>query len=175
MVAFLVWPMSQQDSNHWFERIGFCLLSILGVAFLLWGIQQPTAGFQTDFGRLTINGFVITIMAAIFLLLLWIERFNGMLTDLVIGCLDFSDHRPWDLERETKQIEAAFQLYRSGKRRRALRLCNRIIASNSQYASTAATLAHWIENPVRLKIIEPPRTTIKFAGSLSKFNGFWTM
>ncbi len=73
----------------------------------------------------------------------------------MLGCMDVSDDSPWDSKYETRQIEQAVQLFRTGRRRRALRLCNRIIESNSQYMSTATTLAYWIENPGTLRFNQP--------------------
>jgi len=101
-------------------------------------------------------------MAAAFLTLLGIGKIHGMLTDLFFGCADFSDDRQWDPAGDARQIETAARLFRSGEHRGALRLCNWIIASNSHYVSTAATLVYWIENPGTLRFFNPPRTTIKF-------------
>ncbi len=175
IAALLAWPMSRQDSENLFERVRFCLLSMLGCALFAWGFQQQPNGFHANMSFLTVDGHVIAMMAAMFLILLWAEKVVGMLTDSVLGCIDFPDDCQWDPAYETTQIEEAVQLYRSGKLQRASRLCNRIIESNSQYASTATTLAYWIENPGTLRFISPPRTTIKFKGRFSNFNGFWAM
>ena len=175
IAALLAWPMSRQDSENLFERIRFCLLSMLGGALLAWGFQQQPNGFRENMSFLMVDGHVITMMAAIFLMLLWVEKVVGMLADSVLGCIDFPDDCQWDPTYETRQIEEAVQLFRSGKLHRASRLCNQIIESNSQYASTATTLAYWIENPGTLRFISPPRTTIKFKGRFSNFNGFWAM
>lgn len=164
IAALLAWPMSQQDSRSLFERIRFCLLSMLGFALLVWGFRQEPKGFNGVMGFLTLDGPVIALMATAFLILLWFEKAIGMMTDLLLGCFDFPDDSQWDLKYETRQIEEAVQLFRRGKRHRALRLCNRIIESNSQYASTATTLAYWIENPGTLRFIRPPRTAPIFEG-----------
>ena len=47
---------------------------------------------------------------------------------------------------------------------------NRIIESNSQYMSTATTLAYWIKNPGTLRFDRPPRTTLIFKGRFSSLN-----
>ncbi len=175
IAAFLAWPMSRQDSESLFERVRFCLLSMLGCALFAWGYRQQANGFQASMSFLTVDGNVIAMMAAMFLILLWTEKIVGLMTNSVLGCIDFSDDCRWDLAYETRQIEEAVQLYRSGKLYRASRLCNQIIESNSQYAATASTLAYWIEHPGTLRFISPPRTTIKFKGRFSNFNGFWAM
>jgi hypothetical protein len=175
IAALLAWPMSRQDSENMFERVRFCLLTMLGGALLAWGFQQPPNGFHANMGFLTFDGHVMTVMAAMFLILLWVEKIVGMVTNSVFGCIDFPDDSQWDLAYETRQIEEAVQLFRSGKLHRASRLCNQIIESNSQYASTATTLAYWIENPGTLRFITPPRTTLKFKGRFSGFNGFWSL
>jgi hypothetical protein len=116
------------------------------------------------------------MMAVAFLMLLWFDKVTGMMADMLLGCMDVSDDSPWDSKYETRQIEQAVQLYRRGKRNRALRLCNRIIESNSQYTSTATTLAYWIENPDTLRFIKPPRTSLRFKGRFSSLNHlFWSM
>jgi hypothetical protein len=107
---------------------------------------------------------MIAIMAGAFLALLWIGSIHEMLTDLFYGCIDPSDNRQWDPADDARQIEMAARLFQNGKYRRALRLCNWIIASDSYYASTATTLVYWIENPGALRLIWPPRTTLKFKG-----------
>jgi hypothetical protein len=113
--------------------------------------------------HITPGGLVATaMMAAAFLTSLWIGRIHEMLADLLFGCIDSSDDRQWDLTGDAGQIDKAARLFRSGKCRRALRLCNWIIASNSQHASTATTLAYWIENPGTLRYFKLARTTIKF-------------
>lgn len=176
IAAFLAWPMSRQDSDNLFERIRFCLLSMLGFAVLVWGSQQQPNSFHGDMGFLTVDGLVIAMMATAFLILLWFEKVIGMMTDLLFGCIDFSDDSQWDSKYETRQIEEAVQLYRRGKRHRALRLCNRIIESNSQYTSTATTLAYWIGNPGTLRFVRAPRTKLIFKGRFSSLNHlFWTM
>ncbi len=109
----------------------------------------------------------IGIVAMVFLTLLLTGRLSGMLTDLLFGFIDPCDDRTWNLSEDTKAIDKAARLFRNGKCRRAMRLCNRIIASNSQYASTAATLVYWIENPGSLKFFSPPRITIKLKESYS--------
>ncbi len=110
---------------------------------------------------------VVGMAAMVFLTLLLTGRINGMLTDLLFGCIDPCDDRTWDLSEDTKEIDKAARLFRNGKCRRAMRLCNQIIASNSQYASTAATLVYWIQNPGSLKFFSPPRITIKLKESYS--------
>lgn len=107
-------------------------------------------------------GVVVTaMMAVVFLTLLWIGRIHEMLIDLFFGYIDFSDDCQWDLTSGARQIDKATHLFRSGKCRRALRLCNCIITSNSYYTSTAMTLVYWIENPGTLRFFSPPRITIK--------------
>jgi hypothetical protein len=107
------------------------------------------------------DGTVAAMMAAAFLVLLWIGTIRGMLADLLFGCIDASDGRQLDLGSDARQIDKAARLFRSGECRRALCLCHGIIASNGQYASTAGTLVHWINNPGTLRIFNPPRTTIR--------------
>ena len=166
ITAILAWPMSRQDSQNLFERIRFCVLSMLGVALFVWGAGRFPQSIHDNMSCLAVAGPVIAVMAAAFLILLWLERVNGMLTDLLLGsiCADVLDDSKWDPTLETRQIEEAVQLLRRGHRRRALRLCNRIIASDSRYASTATTLAYWIENPGTLRIHTPPRSTIRVKG-----------
>ncbi|MGO8764986.1 MAG: hypothetical protein ACLQSR_07615 [Limisphaerales bacterium] len=159
ITAILVWPFSRQDSENWFERIRFCVLSMMGVAFLVWGCQEDLA---KSVGWLTITGPVIAMMAGIFLVMLWLEKFTSLLTDLLLGCFIYSSDCPWDPEMETKQIESAIEHFRKGERRGALRLCRQIIESHSQFMSTARTLAFWIEHPGGLRLIQPPRVEIKF-------------
>jgi hypothetical protein len=159
--AILAWLVSRQGSESLFERIRFCLASMLVVAALVWEFQLHPTGFHEDTGCLTVDGIVMAIMATAFLALLWIGKVRGMLTGLLFGCVDSSDDRQWDSTGDARQIETAARLFRNGNHRRALRLCNWIIASNSQYASTAATLVYWIENPGTLRFFNPPRTTIK--------------
>jgi hypothetical protein len=89
---------------------------------------------------------------------------------MLLGCMDFPDDSQQDPKYETRQIEKAVQLFRRGRRHRALRLCNRIIESDSQYTSTAATLAYWIENPGTLRFDRPPRTTLLFKGRFASLN-----
>ena len=175
IAAFLAWPMSEQDSLGLFERIRFCLFSMLGFALLVWGFRQQPNGFHGEMGFLTVDGPVIAIMATTFLILLWFERVIGMMADTLLGCMDFPDDSQWDPKYETRQIEEAVKLFRRGKRHRALHLCNRIIASNSQYTSTANTLVYWIENPGTLRFNKPPHTTLVFKGRFSILNGLWTM
>jgi len=105
-----------------------------------------------------------SLVTAAFLVLFWIGRIHEMLSDLLFGSIDSSDGRQWHSADDVRQIETAARLFRSGKHRGALRLCNLIIASNSQYASTATTLAYWIENPGTLRFFKMPRTTIKLKG-----------
>jgi hypothetical protein len=176
IAAILAWPMSQKESQSLFDRIRFCLLSMMGFALLIWGLQQPPNGFHGGMGFLMVDGSVIAMMAVAFLMLLWFDKVTGMMADMLLGCMDVSDDSPWDSKYETRQIEQAVQLYRRGKRNRALRLCNRIIESNSQYTSTATTLAYWIENPDTLRFIKPPRTSLRFKGRFSSLNHlFWSM
>ncbi len=167
IAAFVAWPMSRQDSANVHERIRFCLLSMLGFALLVWGFQQPPTGFHGSLGVFTVNGFVVAMMATVFLALLWFPRVADMMTETLLGFTDFPNDDQADLKYETRQIEEAVQLFRRGKRRRALRLCNRIIQSNSQYTSTATTLAFWIENPGRLEFARHPRAKLKFKGRFS--------
>ena len=101
------------------------------------------------------------MMAVVFLTLLWIGGVREMLTDLLFGYIDSSDDSRCDLTGGARQIDKAARLFRSGKCRRALRLCNWIIASNSYYASTATTLVYWIKNPGTIRFFNPPRITIK--------------
>ena len=124
----------------------------------LWNNRQLTARSVRS---------VVGMVAIVFLTLLLTGRISGMLTDLLFGCIDPCDDRTWDLSEDTKEIDKAARLFRNGKCRRAMRLCNQIIASNSQYASTTATLVYWIENPGSLKFFSPPRITIKFKESHS--------
>ena len=175
IAAFLAWPMSRQDSETLFERLRFCGLSMLGVALLVWGFSQPLVGFHGEMGFFTVDGSVVALTAATFLILLWFDKVTGMMTDLLLGAMDFPDDSEWDSKYESRQIEEAVQLFRRGKRRRALRLCNRIIESNSQYTATATTLAYWIENPGRLRFNNPPRTTLKYKGRFSGLNNLWFM
>jgi hypothetical protein len=170
IAAILAWPMSQQDSQNMFQRIRFCLLSMLGYALLVWGFRQQPNGFHGDTGFLTIDGALIAMMATAFLMLLWFDKVTGMMTDMLLGCMEFPDDSQWDPKYETRQIEKAGQLFRRGRRHRALRLCNRIIESDSQYTSTAATLAYWIENPGTLRFDRPPRTTLLFKGRFASLN-----
>jgi hypothetical protein len=174
IAALLAWPMSQQESQSLFERIRFCLLSMVGFALLVWGLQQQPNSFHGAMGFLTVDGSVIAMMATTFLILLWFDKVIGMMTDMLLGCMDFPDDSPWDPKYEARQIEEAAQLFRKGKHHRALRLCNRIIESNSQYTSTATTLAYWIENPGTLRFIKPPRTALVFKGKFSCLNRLWT-
>ena len=101
------------------------------------------------------------IMAVILLTVLLIGRIQEILSDMLYGYIDSSDDCQWD---DATQINKAGRLFRSRKYRRSWRLCNQIIASNSCFASTAATLVYWIENPVRLKFFNPPRATIILKG-----------
>jgi hypothetical protein len=174
IAALLAWPMSKQESETLFERIRFCLLSMLGGALLVWGIQQPPADFHGNMGFLTIDGPVVALMAAGFLVMLWFDKATGMLTDLLLGCIEVPDHSDWDMNYESRQMEQAVQLYRRGRRQRALRLCNRIIQSNSPYTATATTLAFWINNPDRFRLISPPRTTLVFKGKFAGLNRLLT-
>jgi hypothetical protein len=107
------------------------------------------------------DGAVAGMMAAAFLVLFWIGTVRAMLADLLFGCIDASDDRQLDLGSDARQIDKAARLFRSGESRRALCLCHGIIASNSQYVSTATTLVYWINNPGTLRIFNPPRTTIR--------------
>ena len=170
IAALLAWPMSQYDTENLFQRIRFCLLSMLGGAILVWGFRQPPADPHGNMSFLTVDGPVVAFMAAGFLIMLWFDKFTGMMTDLVLGCIDVQDNSYGDFNHETRQMEEAVQLYRRGRRRRALRLCNRIIESNSQYAATANTLVFWIENPDRFRFIKPPRTALKFKGRFASLN-----
>lgn len=172
--ALMSWPMSGQDSKTLSDRVRFCLLSMLGGTLLVWGFRQPVAGFHGNVGFLTMDGSVVTLMSVVFLILLWFEKFTGMLTDLLLGWADVSDNSRWDMNYEARQMEKAVQLYRRGSCQRALRLCNRIIESNSQYAATATTLAYWIENPDRFKLIKPSRTPLIFKGRFAGFNRLLT-
>jgi len=160
IAALLAWPVSEKDSETLFERLRFCLLSMLGGALLVWGFRQPLAGFHENMGILMVDGSVVAFTAAVFLVMLWFDKMTGMFTDLVLGCVDFPDNSSWDPTYETKQIEKAVQLFQRGRRHRALRLCRRIIESNSQYSSTASTLAYWIGNPCTLRFNRLPRTTL---------------
>lgn len=173
--AFLAWPLSRCGSGSLAERIKFCLFSLLGVAALAWDIQPHAKAFHGPVRDVAVAGTLIAAMAATFLLILWIEKINELLTDLLFGFIDSSDDRPLVLAEDPKQIEKAGRLFREGKHRRALRLCHRIIESNSQYASTAATFAYWIENPGTVKILKPPRIAIRLKGRLSRLNGLWTV
>lgn len=174
LAALLAWPVSGQDSTSLYERIRFCLLSMLGGAFLVWGLRQPVIGWHGNLGSLIGFGLVVALLSAIFLIRLWFDKFVGMLSDLLLGCFDVSDHSRWDMNSETRQIEKAVRLYRRGRRRRALRQCNRIIESNSQFASTATTLAYWIENPVGIRFVNTPRTKLAFRGRFSSLNRLLT-
>jgi hypothetical protein len=106
----------------------------------------------------------MAIIAIVLLTMLLIRRIQEILADKFYGFIDSSDDCQWD---DATQINKAGLLFRSRKYRRSWRLCNRIIASNSCFASTAATLVYWIENPVRLKFFNLPRTTIKLKGKYS--------
>jgi len=160
ITAILAWLVSRQGSGSLFERIRFCLASVLVVAVLVWGFQLHLKGFHEDMGYMTVDGTATAIMATAFLALLWIGRVRGLMTDFLFDSIDSSDDCQWDLTGGARQIAKAARLYRSGKCRRALRLCNGIIASNSQYTSTARTLVYWIENPGTLRFFKVPRTTI---------------
>ena len=173
--AFLAWPISEQDSLSLYERVRFCLFSMLGYALLVWGLKQQPNGFHVDMDFLTVDGLVIAMTAATFLILLWVEKVNAMMADLALGCIDCSDNSQCDSKFETRQIEEAVQLYRRGEHHRAMCLCKRIIESNSQYTSAATTLAYWIENPGTLRFNKPPRTKLVFKGKFSSLNGLWTM
>jgi purine-cytosine permease-like protein len=151
ITAILVWPLSRRDSEGLFERVRFCLFSMLGVAFLVWGCQKD---FDESVGWLTVIGPVIAMMAGVFLVLFWLEKFSGKLTNLSLYCFFSPDDVSWGPEMETKLINTAFEQFWRGERQRALRLCHLIIKSNSQYASTASTLAYWIEHPGGLRLIE---------------------
>ena len=172
IAALLAWPMSEQNSESLYERIRFCLLSMLGGALLVWGFRQPSSGLNGNLGFLTVDGPVVVLMAVIFLMMLWFNKVIGMMSDLLLGCFDVPDHSPWDANYETGQIEKAVQLFQRGRRHRALRLCHRIIESNSQYTSTATTLAYWIENPEGIRFIKPSRTRLVFRGRFSSLNRF---
>ena len=149
---------------------------MLGFALVIWGSRQQPNGFHETMGYLTVDGSTIAMMASAFLILLWFDKAIGMMADTLLGCMDFPDDSPCDLKYEARQMEEAVQLFRSGKRRQALCLCNRIIESNSQYMSTATTLAYWIENPGTLRFNKPPRTTLIFKGRFSSLNHLlWTM
>ena len=174
IAALLAWPMSQQDSQTLYERIRFCLLTMLGFALLIWGSCQQPNGFHGSMGYLTVDGSTIAMMAAAFLILLWFDKAIGMMADTLLGSMDFPDDSPCDPKYEARQMEEAVQLFRSGKPRRALRLCNRIIESNSKYMSTATTLTYWIENPGTLRFNKPPRTMLKFKGKFSSLNRLLT-
>jgi hypothetical protein len=167
--------MSEQDSLSLYDRIRFCLFSMLGFALLVWGLKQQPNGFHVDMDFLTVDGLVIAMMAAAFLILLWVEKVNAMMADLALGCIDCSDDSQWDSKSETSQIEEAVQLYRRGEHHRAMCLCKRIIESNSQYTATATTLAYWIENPGTLRFNNPPRTKLVFKGKFSSLNSLWAM
>jgi hypothetical protein len=106
----------------------------------------------------------MAIMAVVLLSVFLIGKIQQIVADMFYGCIDSSDDRPWD---DATQINKAGRLFRSRKYRRSWRLCNRIIASNSCFAPTAATLVYWIENPVRLKFFNPSRTTIILKGKYS--------
>ncbi len=175
IAAFLAWPISQQDSQSLFERIRFCLLSMLGFALLAWGFQQQPNGIHGSMGLLTVDGSVIIMMATAFLILLWFDKVTGMMTEMLLGCMDFRDDSSWDPKYEAKQIEKAVRLFRGGRRHRALRLCHRIIKSNSQYTSSATTLAYWIENPGTLRFNRPLRTTLLFKGRFASLNRLFFM
>ena len=171
IVALLAWPISEKDSKNLLDRIRFCLLSMLGGALLVWGFRQPPAGLRANMDYITaVDGLVVALTAGMFLIMLWFDKMTGMMTDLVLGCVDFPDDSPWDSDYETKQIEKAIQLFRRGRRHRAARLCHRIIKTNSQYTSTATTLAYWIENPGTLRFNRPPCTTLVFKGRFSCLN-----
>jgi len=167
--------MSEQDSLSLYDRIRFCLFSMLGFALLVWGLKQQPNGFHVDMDFLTVDGLVIAMMAAAFLILLWVEKVNAMMADLALGCLDCSDDSQWDSKSEPSQIEEAVQLYRRGEHHRAMCLCKRIIESNSQYTATATTLAYWIENPGTLRFNNPPRTKLVFKGKFSSLNALWAI
>jgi hypothetical protein len=167
LAAVLAWPVSRQDARNMSDRIHFCLLTMLGSALLIWGFRQQPSGIYGQMTLRAIEGLLIGLMAAMFLIMLWFDKIVGVVVDVLLGCLDFSDDSFGDPRYETRQIEQAVHLFRRGKRRRALRLCNRIIASKSQYAATATTLAHWIENPCALRFHRPPRSSVRFRGRFS--------
>lgn len=98
IAALLSWPMSRQDSQSLFERIRFCLLSMLGYALLIWGFRQQPNGFHGNMGFLTVDGPVIALMAAAFLILLWFDKVIGTMTDMLLGCMDFPDDSSWNPE-----------------------------------------------------------------------------
>ena len=138
---------------------------MVGVALFVWGAQWFPRNLHSEIGWWQVAGPALATLSLAFLVLLWIGKINSMITDLLLGavCVDDSDHSRWDSNHESRQIDEAVQLYRRGQRRRALRLCNRIIASDSQYATTATTLAFWIENPgTPLRFHTPPRTNLRF-------------
>jgi hypothetical protein len=110
------------------------------------------------------SSVTMAIIAVVLLIVLWIRRIKEILADMFFGYIDSSDDCQWD---DATQINKAARLFRSRKYRRSLRLCNRIIASSSCFAPTAVTLVYWIENPVRLKFFNPPRTTIILKGKYS--------
>lgn len=173
IAALLAWPMSAQDSQSLFERIRFCLSTMLGFAVVVWGSRQQPNDFHENMGFQTVVGLMIAMMAAAFLIWLWFDKVTGMMADILLGCTDSPDDSPCDPKYEAGQIEEAVQLFRRGKRRRALRLCNRIIESHSQHTPAAATLAFWIENPGTMRFFRPPRTALACRGRSSRWNCLW--
>jgi len=164
ITAILAWPVSRQESEGLLKRIRFCVLSMLGVALLVWGIRQPPKGFHGAMSYMTVAGPVITMVAGSFLILLWAERINGMLTDLLLGCVDSSDERRENPKDDLRQLEMPDRLFfRSGYGRRPLHRCDRFIASNYTY---------WAGNSDTSRIVNSPRMVKKFRGRFSNLNGF---
>ena len=162
ITALLAWPVSNQGSPSLYERIGFCGFSMLGVALFVSGFRHSAGGMNDNLDSLNVGGPVVGMIAAAFLIWLWFDKIVGIISDLLLGCFDVSDYSRSDGNREKRQIQKAIRLYRAGRHQRALDLCEQIIESNSRYASTAATLAHWIENPNGVKFVKHPRTTLVF-------------
>ena len=109
ITALLAWPMSGQDSVSLFERIRFCLLSMLGGGLLAWGFRQPSA-FHEYLGFLTVDGPMVAFMSVVFLIMLWFDKVTGMVTDVLCGCIELPDNSRWDMNYETRQIQQAVSL-----------------------------------------------------------------
>ena len=170
ITAVLAWPVSKQGSSSLFERIRFCLASMLGVALFLWGFEQPARGMNDNLDPFQVVGSSAGVIAAAFLMWLWFDKLVGIVMDLLLGCFDILDQAREEGNLEVRQIKRAVRLYRQGRHQLALRLCEQIIDEKSRYASAAATLAYWIEGPDGIKILENPRTALVFKGKYSDLN-----
>lgn len=170
ITALLAWPASRQGAPTFLERVGFCVLSMLGVSLFIWGFHQPAGGMNDNLDSLDLGGPVVGLVATAFLVWIWFDKVVGIISDLLLGCFEFSDQSRPDGNGEARQIQKAIRLYRTGRHYRALRLCNQIIDSNSQHTSAAAALAYWIERRNGIRFVENPRSNLTFRGKYSHLN-----